>query len=137
MIIRPLKCALLFVAIGPTGAPSVSAAASTAALHRLGQDLEHLSLPVSPSPSARSLANGSDRDRDRADRDRESSYRTQLSEANIYGFAAPGLASVPASDTASLISAGHGSLRLLRRQTEELARWLDGQLEGFALAPGV
>jgi hypothetical protein len=74
--------------------------------------------------------NGSDRDR--ADRDRDAGYKSQLSEGNIHS-----LASVPLSDAASLMSTGHGSQRLLRRQTEELARWLDGQLEGFALAPGV
>lgn len=51
-----------------------------------------------------------------------------------------GVASSAASDNGSLRSgsvAGTVSLRALKRQTEELAKWLDGELEGFVLAPAL
>jgi hypothetical protein len=49
-----------------------------------------------------------------------------------------GLGSSAASVAGSLSGAGGGgSLKILKRQAEELGKWLDGELEGFTLSSGL
>lgn len=45
-----------------------------------------------------------------------------------------GLGSSAMSVTGSTSGAGSGSIKVLRKQAEELGKWLDGELEGFSLA---
>lgn len=42
-----------------------------------------------------------------------------------------------ASDAGSTSTVGGGSVRVLKRQAEELAKWLDGEMEGFVLGPAL
>jgi hypothetical protein len=113
MVIRALACGLLFVAIGPS-----AAGLSSHSSHHLLQ-AHHASLanqtspPSSPAPQT--------------DDNRETP-----------GGSLGGIGSSAASEAGSVRSSGTraGSIMGVRRQAEEVGKWLDSQLEGFALGSG-
>jgi hypothetical protein len=112
MIIRALKCSLLFVVVGPLPA---SASASSSSPHGLRQGLSFLSVASAASPPTSSHSGIEGRGR------RHDASFTSLN----------GLRSSAASE------GGGGSLKILKRQAEELGKWLDGELEGFTLPSGL
>lgn len=120
MLLRALRCGLIFVAVAPPSSiaaashPSTSSPRPTAA--RL--DLSHLSISATSTPSSR------------GDSFINSEPRT---ESQLGG----GVLSSAASDAGSSVTGGGGggaSMRVLKRQTEELARWLEDELDGFSLS---
>jgi hypothetical protein len=118
MHVRALKCSLLFVVIGPSPSPP---SASSTSLRGLRQDLSYLSVASAASPptSSHSVING----------EGTVERRQGSSSSNLNG-----LGSSAVSVTGSTSGAGSGSIKVLRKQAEELGKWLDGELEGFSLA---
>jgi hypothetical protein len=118
------------VAIGPS--PN-STAMMSSYQHTLSQGLEYLSMTAtSPPSSARSPAdsNSSFMNGDAALERRHE--RSQLMHSNL-GDSHLTVPSSATSDAGSTSTVGGGSARLMKRQAEVLARWLDGEMEGFAL----
>jgi hypothetical protein len=116
MIVQPLKCSLLFVAIGPSAAAIQNSASSTS-LQGLRHEMSHLSVASAVgggSPPASS----------------HSEMGKQASHPNLAGLRSSG-----ASTAGSSIRGGREgrALRMAKRQAEELGKWLDGELEGFQL----
>lgn len=110
MVIRALRCSLLFVVIGPSPAPSTS-------VRGLTQGISYLSVQSATSPpaSSHSQTNG-----DGAER------RPGGSSASLNGLGGGGTAA-PA----------RASVKVVKRLAEELAKCLDVELEGFALSSGL
>jgi hypothetical protein len=110
MVIRALRCSLLFVVIGPSPAPST-------ALRGLTQGVSYLSVQSAASPptSSHSQTNG-----DGAER------RLEGSSAGLNGLGGGGGAA-PAGT----------SIKVVKRLAEELAKCLDVELEGFTLSSGL
>jgi hypothetical protein len=109
MVIRQLSCGLLFVAIGSS--PSVSSPRPNS--HTLpGRTSSHTSPPSSPP-----AVNG---------------------DEYTEGSTLVGMGSASASEAGSVRSIGGTRIGImgLRRQADEVGKWLDGQLEGFALSSG-
>ncbi|KAE9380716.1 hypothetical protein N431DRAFT_432982 [Stipitochalara longipes BDJ] len=111
MVIRALSCGLLFVAIGPSSispsSPSQTLRAQSISSHT------HTSPPSSP------LAHG------------ENGYNGEGAHEGGSG----GLGSSAPSETGSVRSTGRmASIMGIKRQAEEVGRWLDRQLEGFQLS---
>jgi hypothetical protein len=116
MVIRALACGLLFVAIGP------SSSGSSAQLSPHLLQGHHASLESQTSPSSSPPTRSEDTARER--------------EISGGSFQAMGVTTP--SEAGSVGSSGTrtGSIMGMRRQAEEVAKWLDGQLEGFALGSG-
>ncbi|KAE8453335.1 hypothetical protein EG329_011403 [Mollisiaceae sp. DMI_Dod_QoI] len=109
MVIRELSCGLLFVAIGSSPTPSSPHSSSHLLQGGLGS---HTSPPSSPSPAG----NG---------------------EEYAEGSTLIGRGSATASEAGSVRSvSGRTGIMGIRRQADEVGRWLDGQLEGFTLSSG-
>ena len=111
MVIRALSCGLLFVAIGPSSispsSPSQTLRAQSISSHT------HTSPPSSP------LAHG------------ENGYNGE----GAYEGGLGALASGAPSEAGSVRSTGRtASIMGIKRQAEEVGRWLDGQLDGFQLS---
>jgi hypothetical protein len=120
MVIRALGCGLLFVAIGPSS-PSVSSpypSSHTPHVHSLSS---HTSPPSSPPPHGE--IHGYEGIGAHTERDTS-------------GGSLAGLGSGAPSETGSIGSTGTrtGSIMGVKRQAEEVGRWLDVQLEGFTLS---
>lgn len=114
MVIRALSCGLLFVAIGP----SSTAAAVSSPSHTLRA--QSISSHTHTSPPSSPLGQGQE----------ENGYN---GEGAHDGVALGGGSGAP-SEAGSVRSAGRtASIMGVKRQTEEVGRWLDGQLEGFQL----
>ncbi len=60
--------------------------------------------------------------------------RQDGSFTNVNGL---GSSAASVAGSSSGAGAGTGSAKILRRQSEGLAKWLDGELEGFALSTGL
>lgn len=109
MVIRQLSCGLLFVAIGSS--PTISSPHQGS--HLLpGGTSSHTTPPGSPLP-----VDG---------------------EEYTEGSALAGMGSAAASEAGSVRSVGGTRIGImgLRRQADEVGKWLDVQLEGFALSSG-
>ena len=120
MIIRALKCSLLFVVIGP--APPAPSAASSASLQGLRHDLSYLSVSSAGAPASSGAA----------------STEKRLGNASYTSL--NGLRSSATSLAGSVTGGGGGvggSLKIVKKQAEELGKWLDGELEGFTLSSGL
>ena len=105
MVIRALSCGLLFVAIG----------ASTLAASSPSQTLQASSLSQHTSPPSSPPAQGE-------------GYNGEGAQGDL-----DAVRSGAPSDAASVTSTGSRTAGIMgaKRQAEEVARWLDGQLEGF------
>lgn len=114
MVVRALACGLLFVAIGPSTA-GLNAHASSYQSH-------HTSLSTQTSPPSSPPARSDD----------------TITERNLSGGSLRAMGSVAPSEAGSTGSSGTraGSIMGVRRQAEEVGKWLDSQLEGFALSAG-
>jgi hypothetical protein len=112
MIIRALRCSLLFVVIGPSPA-------SQTGVRGLTQGVSHLSMQSATSPpaSSHSQTNG-----EGAERRQEGSF------ANFNGLGGGGGGA--AAPTGA-------SIKVVKRLAEELAKCLDVELEGFTLSSGL
>ena len=110
MVIRALRCSLLFVVIGPSPAPSTP-------MRGLTQGVSYLSVQSAASPptSSHSQTNG-----DGAER------RLEGSSASLNGLSSGGGAAPPGA-----------SIKVVKRLAEELAKCLDVELEGFTLSSGL
>ena len=126
MVVRALKSGLLFVAIGPSTSVSHSPHPSSQTLH----PPTHLRIPSSQasppsSPSPQIDAHGS---------------QTSLNVAGLGGSNPAGGISAAPSEAGSVgTSASLGaptSIWGVRRQAEEVAKWLEGNLEGFVSSIG-
>jgi hypothetical protein len=109
MVIRALRCSLLFVVIGPSPA-------SSAGVQGLTQGVSYLSVQSTTSPpaSSHSQTNGEGTER------RQDGNYTNLN----------GLGAGAAAPTG-------GSIKVVKRLAEELAKCLDIELEGFTLSSGL
>jgi hypothetical protein len=111
MVIRALSCGLLFVAIGPSsiGVPSPS------------QTLHAQSISSHTSPPSSPTAHGDGH-----------GYNGEGAHEGGLG----GVGSGAPSEAGSVRSTGSrtASIMGIKRQAEEVGRWLDGQLEGFQLS---
>lgn len=108
MVIRALACGLLFVAIGPSAAASNSTSNQLLQAHHASQ----MSPPSSPPA------------------------HTDDSNRETPGESLRGLGSKAPSEAGSVGSTGTrtGSIMGARRHAEEVGKWLDSQLDGFALS---
>jgi hypothetical protein len=120
MVIRALGCGLLFVAIGPSSLAVSSPYPSSHTLH--AQSLSSHTSPPS-SPSAHGETHGYE------------GIGAQV-ERDTPGGSLVGLGSGAPSEAGSVGSTGTrtGSIMGVKRQAEEVGKWLDVQLEGFALS---
>ena len=111
MVIRALRCSLLFVVIGPSPA-------SQTGVRGLTQGVSYLSMQSATSPpaSSHSQTNG-----EGAERRQEGSF------ANFNGLGGGGGAAAPTG----------ASIKVVKRLAEELAKCLDVELEGFILSSGL
>jgi hypothetical protein len=119
MVIRALTCGLLFVAIGPSNASSTSSPhPSSHTLAAQGSSHSHTSPPSSP-PAHEGYEGIHERERD--------------SSSNLVGIRS----SAP-SEAGSVGSIGTrtGSIMGVKKQADEVGRFLDAQLEGFVLSLG-
>lgn len=118
MVIRALACGLLFVAIGPTTPGSSSSAQPSPHLLQA----HHASLAAATSPPSSPPARSEE----------------TIRERDMSGGSLRALGSAAPSETGSAGSTGTrtGSIMGIRRQAEEVGKWLDGQLGGFALSSG-
>lgn len=123
MVIRALKCGLLFVAIGHS-----SSSAQTQPPHSPQSHYQQFSVPHSPQPSSPDPQSEAHHD------PHENPLLLQLPIQTPTGSG-----SAPPSEAGSTITnASSGSPATIfgmKRQAEELAKWLDGKLEGFKLSP--
>jgi hypothetical protein len=119
MVIRALTCGLLFVAIGPLNASSTSSPhPSSHTLTAQGSSHSYTSPPSSP-PAHEGYEGVHERERD--------------SSGSLVGIRS----SAP-SEAGSVGSTGTrtGSIMGVKRQADEVGRFLDAQLEGFVLSLG-
>lgn len=119
MVILALPSGLLFVAIGPSTAPSPDPSSQLLRIHSHAAP-SHISPPASPAAQT-------------------DGHRSQAS-LNVEALGAGGLLGVDSgapSDAGSIMSVGaqatQASIPGIRRQAEEVGRWLEGKLEGFVL----
>ncbi|PMD35713.1 hypothetical protein L207DRAFT_516665 [Hyaloscypha variabilis F] len=114
MVIRALSCGLLFVAIGPSSPSSISPSSPSHTLRAQSiSSPTHTSPPSSPPPHGENGYNG------------EGAHEGGLG----------GLGSGAPSEAGSARSTGRmASIMGIKRQAEEVGRWLDGQLDGFQLS---
>ena len=124
MVIRALQSGLLFVAIGPSTSASHSPHPSSQTLqphHHIASS--HTSPPS--SPAAQIDGHGS---------------QASLNVEGLGGGSFVGAGSVAPSEAGSMgTSASLGtpaSILGVRRQAEEVGRWLEGKLEGFVFSVG-
>jgi len=120
MVIRALGCGLLFVAVGPSSLAASSPYPSPHTLH--AQSLSSHTSPPS-SPTAHGEIHGYDGTGTHGERD--------MSASNLVG-----LGSGAPSEAGSVGSTGTrtGNIMGVKRQAEEVGKWLDVQLEGFMLS---
>jgi hypothetical protein len=111
MVIRALSCGLLFIAIG---ASTLAASSPSQTLHASSTS-QHTSPPSSPPAQGEGNA-----------------YNGEGTQERDLGAVGSGVL----SDAGSVTSTGSrtASIMGLKRQAEEVGRWLDGQLEGFQLS---
>jgi hypothetical protein len=111
MVIRALRCSLLFVVIGPSPPPSTS-------VRGLTQGVSYLSVQSATSPpaSSHSQTNGEGAER-----------RLDGGSASLNGLGGGAGAPAPAG----------ASVKVVKRLAEELAECLDVELEGFTLSSGL
>jgi hypothetical protein len=112
MVIRALSCGLLFVAIGPSSVP-VSSPSQTLRAQSISSHT-HTSPPSSPPGQGHG----------------ENGYNGEGAHDGVglgSGSGAP-------SEAGSVRSTRTASIMGVKRQAEEVGRWLDGQLEGFQLS---
>ncbi|KAI9736523.1 MAG: hypothetical protein M1818_006034 [Claussenomyces sp. TS43310] len=144
MVIRALRCSLLFIAIAP---PSpASSIPPSSGLRPLHHDLAHRALATSlssspPSSHAGSSINGDARESRLA---HEPIPRSHMLEAGSAEAAAQHhhhhsdriscAASDAGSSSVGATGGGGASMRVLKRQAEDLAKWLEQELAGFTLA---
>lgn len=121
MVLRSLSCGLLFVAIGPINTPSTSASSANHNLHTLLTP--HLSsAPTSPPSSPPTNYDGNHHSVERV------SSGTHIS----IGSRAPSITgSIGSSVTGGRTQA---SILGVKRQADEVGRWLENQLKGFVLS---
>lgn len=111
MVIRALGCGLLFVAIGPIA----SGSSAQPSPHLLQAHRANMSIQTTPASSPPA-------------RPDDSIMSTSGGGLLAVGRGAP-------SEAGSVGSSGtRSSIMGARRQAEEVAKWLDSQLEGFALS---
>lgn len=118
MVIRALRCSLLFVVIGPSPAPSTS-------VRGLTQGISYLSVQSAASPPASSHAHAN---WEGAERRLDNSGST----TNVNGL---GGGAVSAAGNA--MAPTGASVKVIKRLAEELAKCLDVELEGFTLSSGL
>jgi len=116
MVVRVLACGLLFVAIGP----SASGSSAQPSPHLMQAHHASYSSQASPPSSPPPRLEDSARERD-------------VSAGSLRA-----VGSAPPSEAGSVGSSGTrtSSIMAIRRRAEEVGKWLDGQLEGFALSSG-
>lgn len=112
MVIRALRCSLLFVVIAPSPPSSTSVRGPT-------QGVSYLSMQSATSPpaSSHSQTNGEGAER-----------RLDGGSASLNGLGGGGAAA--AAPTGA-------SVKVVKRLAEELAKCLDVELEGFILSSGL
>jgi hypothetical protein len=130
MVIRALKCGLLFVAIGQSSqTTSGSPYPSSQALPSQAQHLSSTS-PASP-PSSPPVQNGDGH---------ETPVVGSLPQRELHrDLSVPGVGSGAPSESGSVGSTGtraQASIMAIRRQAEEVGKWLESRLEGFVLGSG-
>lgn len=129
MVIRGLKCQLLFVAIGTS--PS-SAYPASPTLHAQSQHLSSSSLGSPPSSPTPQHIEGHDNLSVRGYGDKDGRRDASGSILSYQG-------STAASDThsmASTVRRAQANIMLVKRQADEVGKWLEKNLDGFELSPG-
>ncbi|RDL37116.1 uncharacterized protein BP5553_04549 [Venustampulla echinocandica] len=124
MVIRSLSCGLLFVAIGPSSVPTTITALpdlSSLAPHTPRVASSHTSPPSSPAPQQES--------------------HEAIPENDMSGSAVAATGSGFPSQVGSVRSSvarasKKANLMAIKRQAEEVSRWLDDRLQGFTLGSG-
>jgi hypothetical protein len=112
VVIRRLKCGLLFVCIGPPIASSEHSQSNTASDSHHPQLTQHQDTSTPPDPN----------------------YLAPSSAAVLVGSpSADSLASTGGQTNASLESVGAAGAATMRRHAAELARWLDDKLGSLSV----
>ncbi|KAH8816136.1 hypothetical protein F5884DRAFT_775047 [Xylogone sp. PMI_703] len=130
MVIRALKCGLLFVAIGHSSSSAqMQPPHSPQSHYQQSFVASHSPPPSSPDPQAESHHDA-----------HENPILLQLPIQTSSGPGAGGGSgsAAPSEAGSTITNASIGSPATIfgmKRQTEELAKWLDGKLEGFKLSP--
>ncbi|KAH8684520.1 hypothetical protein BGZ60DRAFT_397726 [Tricladium varicosporioides] len=120
MVIRALSCGLLFVAIGPTTNPSSSTSSHTLLPPHTGSS--HTSPPSSPQPQHEGQEGIGERDHS----------GSSLAAIGSGGGGAP---SESGSVGSSVVGARtQASILGIKRQADEVGRWLEGSLRGFNMS---
>jgi hypothetical protein len=130
MVIRVLKCQLLFVAIGGSNSPSPYP--STQTLHSQAQHVSTSSLGSLPGPPSPHHADGHDSLAIGNHGDREGHRDISGSSLGVFGSGAPSEAGSVGSTSRRV----QASIMAVKRQAEEVGKWLEGSLEGFVLSSG-
>lgn len=130
MVIRALKCKLLFVAIGVSSVPTVYP--TSPMLHAQAQHLSSSSFgspPTSPSPQH---TEGQDSPLVGSHGDKEGHRESIGSSLAVKGSKAPS----EAGSVGSTTRREQANIMAVKRQADEVGRWLEGSLEGFSLSSG-
>lgn len=130
MVIRSLKCQLLFVAIGSTS-PSTTFPSSPT-LHSQSQHLSSSTLGSPSNTTSPHYTEGHESLVVGGFGDREGRKDISASNLSFQGSAAPS----DAGSLASTVKRAHSNIMAVKRQADEVGKWLEKNLEGFALSSG-
>lgn len=130
MVIRALKCELLFVAIGVSTVPTTYP--TSPILHAQAQHLSSSSFgspPTSPSPQ---YTEGRDSPVVGSHGDKEGHRAISGSNLAVQGSKPPS----EAGSVGSTIRREQANIMAVKRHADEVGKWLESSLEGFSLSSG-